>query len=106
MRQEIKMVEAAKNILYGGYEGSDTEICENCESLGELLIKRFRTAGEDIILVRHKIRKNAYSLLMSFCVVDRWMESLVSKLVAMHSFQNPFIWRSTLKIRLESVWAM
>lgn len=40
------------NILYGGYEGSDAEICENCESLGELLIKRLRIAGHNTVLVR------------------------------------------------------
>lgn len=50
------MVAAMKNILYGGYEGSDTEICENCESLGELLVKRLRAAGENTVLVRQRIK--------------------------------------------------
>lgn len=47
--EEIKTME---NVLYGGYEGSDAEICENCESLGELLVKKLRLAGKDTVLVR------------------------------------------------------
>lgn len=48
-----------ENILYGGFEGTDAEICENCESLGELLLKRLREAGPNTVLVRKsKIQKS------------------------------------------------
>lgn len=39
------------NILYGGALDSDEQICENCKSLGELLIKKLRIAGHNTVLV-------------------------------------------------------
>lgn len=51
-----------ENLLYGGYEGTDLEICENCESLGELLVKRLRNAGPNTVLVRQN--KNKFHQLL------------------------------------------
>lgn len=41
-----------KNILYGGDLGSVSEICENANSLGEFVLKRFQDGGDKVILVR------------------------------------------------------
>lgn len=59
------MVETMQNILYGGYEGSDAEICENCESLGELVIKRLQTAGQRTVVVRHKIKTHTTNIRLT-----------------------------------------
>lgn len=39
------------NILYGGFEGSEEEVCEGTKSLGEALVNKLRTAGQKIVLV-------------------------------------------------------
>lgn len=41
-----------KNILYGGDLGSDSDICENANSLGEFVLKKFQDGGDKVILVR------------------------------------------------------
>lgn len=46
------------NILYGGSEGIDSEICENCKSLGEFLLKKFQEADDNILLVICGIKLN------------------------------------------------
>lgn len=38
-------------ILYGGYEGTDSEISENVKSFGELLFQKLQSSGEQIVLV-------------------------------------------------------
>lgn len=43
---------ASKNILYGGYEGPDEEVCLNTQSLGEALINSLRANGHRIVLVK------------------------------------------------------
>lgn len=40
-----------KNILYGGFEGSDEEICLNSRSLGEALLNSLNRAGQRIVMV-------------------------------------------------------
>lgn len=40
------------NILYGGYEGSDTDITENVQSLGEMLVRKLNAAGRKVVLVK------------------------------------------------------
>lgn len=40
------------NILYGGYEGGENEICQNAKSLGEALLNKLRAADRKIILVK------------------------------------------------------
>lgn len=108
------MVATMKNILYGGYEGSDTEICENCESLGELLVKRLRAAGENTVLVRQGIESTFtdrtilifFSSFFCDFVLDRLMELLVLKSVAMRFSRNPYIWPNIFKLHLASVWVM
>lgn len=40
-----------KNILYGGFEGSDEEVCFNSKSLGEALYSNLHAAGHRIVLV-------------------------------------------------------
>lgn len=42
---------STSNILYGGYEGSDCEICENSQSLGEVILNKFRALDDKIVLV-------------------------------------------------------
>lgn len=39
------------NILYGGYEGPDDEVCLNAQSLGEALLNKLRASGDRIVLV-------------------------------------------------------
>lgn len=45
-------ISTMNNILYGGYEGSDKEITENVQSLGEMLFKKLNTAGQSVVLVK------------------------------------------------------
>lgn len=42
---------AKSNILYGGFEGSEAEICENTCSLGELLRKKLQSFDSKVLLV-------------------------------------------------------
>ncbi|XP_031619823.1 luciferin 4-monooxygenase-like [Contarinia nasturtii] len=39
------------NILYGGYEGSEEDVCEGAKSLGEALLNKLRAAGQRIVLI-------------------------------------------------------
>lgn len=41
-----------ENVLYGGFEGSDAEICQNVQSLGEGLLNTLRAVGRKVVLVR------------------------------------------------------
>lgn len=40
-----------ENIMYGGFEGSESEICENSRSLGELVLRKFQENSSKVILV-------------------------------------------------------
>lgn len=40
-----------KNIVYGGDDGTDQEICHNARSMGEAMINKLRSKGESIVLV-------------------------------------------------------
>lgn len=40
------------NILYGGFEGTDNEICENKRSMGEFILNKFQEAENKVLLVR------------------------------------------------------
>lgn len=42
---------AMANILYGGYEGTDAEVCLNAQSLGEALLNKLKASGNRIVLV-------------------------------------------------------
>lgn len=44
-------METDQLILYGGFEGTPKQICENKQSLGELLLSRCDEIGEKVILV-------------------------------------------------------
>lgn len=39
------------SILYGEFEGTDEQICENTKSLGEFLLKKLQEHGDHILLV-------------------------------------------------------
>lgn len=41
----------SKNILYGGFLGTDEVICENKRSLGEIMLSKLDEANESVILV-------------------------------------------------------
>lgn len=45
------MNDQSKNILYGGFEGTDEEICENKRSLGEFVMSTLQKSEDDILLV-------------------------------------------------------
>lgn len=49
--RKVKMNDQSKNILYGGFEGTDEEICENKSSLGEFVMSTLQKSGDDILLV-------------------------------------------------------
>lgn len=40
-----------KNVLFGGDDGTDEEICHNARSMGEALANKLRFKGESIVLV-------------------------------------------------------
>lgn len=40
-----------EKVLYGGFVGTDDELCENTQSLGEFLLKKFQAAGDNVQLV-------------------------------------------------------
>lgn len=42
-----------KNVLYGGFEGTDEEICLHCQSLGEGLLRSLNQAANRIVLVNY-----------------------------------------------------
>lgn len=43
--------------MYGGYEGSDREVSQNADSLGEALFNKLRASGKKIVLVKQSILK-------------------------------------------------
>lgn len=43
--------EDASHILYGGFEGTDREVCDNTSSFGEFMQKNLIQSGSKVILV-------------------------------------------------------
>lgn len=63
----------SKNILYGGYVGTDEEICLHAKSLGEALLNSLKTAGQRTVLVNllFNLRQNIWINLFHYHL-DRW----------------------------------
>lgn len=71
-----KSMDPSSKILYGGFEGTTADVCENTKSLGEFILKKFEEIGNKILLVNYL----SFSIsLVSKCVEklripisDRW----------------------------------
>lgn len=82
-----------KNILYGGDLGSDSEICENANSLGEFVLKRFQDGGDKVILVRPSLprqnNRGTFTFFPSWLTGRRhnWPKiNMCSAAIEVHSF--------------------
>lgn len=68
---DCNKMSGTENILYGGYEGSDEEICLNTKSLGEALMNSFNSSGERTVLVIDNI-----SFVLTPFFIDIYIEQI------------------------------
>lgn len=90
------------NILYGGYVGSDKEICQNAQSLGEAILNKLREADQKIILVKCLLLswfRNFNYILFISC---RLMVLMEKKSVHGTYSQKQYVWQNIYKKILAS----
>lgn len=87
------------NILYGGFEGSDKEICQNAESLGEAILNKLRDADRKIILVQLFCFKFNFILIIIqlYFVCYRLMELMAKKSAPGNYSQEQSVWQNIYK---------
>lgn len=65
-------MEVPSRVLYGGYEGSDDEVTEGAKSLGELILNKWNSSPNAVVLV--SVSLCVFGKINKFFLINRVTE--------------------------------